>query len=57
MNKYTYTNHKIEAIIFITLAENIFVADKNFERNLGYNVAKHNYIGCKITFNVNRSNI
>ena len=48
MNEYVYTNHKTEEIIFTTEANDILEADKAFQDVLGYNVAKHNYIGCQI---------
>lgn len=51
MNEYIYTNHKTEEVIFIIKAKDILQADKTFKGVLGYDVSKHNYIGCKIKFN------
>jgi len=50
LNKYVYTDHKTEKIIFIVRAKDILEADKLFEKAIGYKVSKHNYIGCEITF-------
>ena len=50
MNKYVYTDHKINKIILIVRAKDILEADKLFEKALNYNVSKHNYIGCEIIF-------
>ena len=50
MNEYIYTNHKAEEVIFVTEADDILKADKLFQDVLGYNVVKHNYIGCEIIF-------
>lgn len=48
MSEYIYTNHKTEEAIFSTKADDILKADKLFQDVLGYNVSKHNYIGCRI---------
>lgn len=50
MNKYIYTDHKIEKVIFIVKANDILKADKLFEKAIEYNVSKHAHIGCEITF-------
>jgi len=52
MNKYIYTDHRIEKVIFTTKADNILKADKLFKNALGYDVSKHNYIGCEIIFSI-----
>jgi len=48
MNEYIYIDHKTEEIIFTTKANDILKADKLFQDVLGYNVSKHNYVGCQI---------
>jgi hypothetical protein len=50
MNKYIYTDHKKEEVIFEVEEEDILKADKAFLKEKGFNISKHNYIGCEIVF-------
>ena len=50
LNKYIYTDHKTESIIFTTETEGILKADKSFEKDKGFKPSKYPHIGCQIIF-------